>query len=557
VRAALAGGGGSPVYLEALIAFYERRFADASRLARAAFAESPTFYEAGMLEARAQHQAARELMAANRTAEATAGFARAVQIYERVLDIARSDGDAWLGYGTMLYAQAVALTPGELPADLRQKAIGALHAARQINPDRPEPLFLEAEIYQHDANIAIIEYRDPSQPIATALALANAARDLGGDADEVDLFTCILHWERASYQSSHGVDPRPVLDQAVAACERALATKPHADRHATLGIVYDSLAAYEGAHGADPMGHFELADRNMRMAIEIEESANLQYSVGRMWTRVANYQAHHGQDPDRAVDTALAALQAAVRMDARRADAWAAMSDALIARIRFHHAERRPAHDAVTRAHAAIERALAIEPELLSAIKYRILLEELDAEWRLSHGGDPTQAVVRMRAHAQHWLRRVPDDGFGHGAACRADLLAARWGLRRSQRVDRELARAAAAAARARAIDAKDAQAWTASAEVDARRRAPADPQRTAPCAARWTASRPPSRSTRSYRGPRGCATSSLAKNWLILTSEGAGAADRQCFMAYYWVFHWQFSRRVQSTAASRLPNRR
>jgi tRNA A-37 threonylcarbamoyl transferase component Bud32/tetratricopeptide (TPR) repeat protein len=469
LKAALAAGAGSRLYLEALMAYYERRFPDATRLAGAAFAEAPTFYEAGMLEARARHAAARELLAADRTDEAIAGFALARQVYERVLEIARSDDQAWLDFGDMVHAQAVALAlaQGELPPTLRQKTIGALHTARQINPDRWEVLLREAEIYEHDANVAIVGYRDPSPHVDKALVLADAARVVGADVDQVDVLVCVLHWERAVYQSTHGVDPRPAFGNAVVACERSLAAKPDANKHASLGTVYDSLAAYEGDHGGDPMRYAELSDRHLRAAISIDEDAGLHYSIGRLWARVAHYQVNHGKDPQRAVDTALAGLGTTVWMDARRGDAWAAMSDALIARVRFQQAAQQDTQDAVTRAHMAIERALAIEPELLPPIKYRILLAELDAESRLARDADPTQAVSGMRTNVQLLLQRLPDDDFTHRAWCRAELLAVRWALSRRQPVGRLLARATAEATRAREIDPLDADGWTASAEVE------------------------------------------------------------------------------------------
>ena len=76
LRAALAARAGSPTYLEALVAFHEHRFAESSRAAHAAFAEAPTFYEAGMLEARARHATGRALLAADRSEEAKHGVCR-------------------------------------------------------------------------------------------------------------------------------------------------------------------------------------------------------------------------------------------------------------------------------------------------------------------------------------------------------------------------------------------------------------------------------------------------------------------------------------------------
>lgn len=483
LRTALAAKAGSPAYLEALVAFHEARFAESSRAAHAAFVESPTFYEAGMLEARARYAAGRELLAAGKTDEANNEFAAARQIFGRVLEIARSDDDAWLAYGEMVQAQAVALSLGDSQADLQKQVITALRTARQINPDKWETLLDEVAVVQREANVAIMWYRDPRPYVDKILALANEARAHGADSDQADVYVCLAHWERAVYQGGHGTDPHAAFEQAVAACERA-AARPNASRYASLGTVYSSLAAYDAEHGGDPTHVVELSERNLRAAIRIDDNSGLHYNLGRLWTKLAHYHESHGRSPHRAVDDALAELETVVRMDAGRGDAWAAMSDALIARARFLRAQREDAQPTLGQAYAAIERALAIEPSLLPPIRYRMMLAELEAEALLERGADPTAAVERMRSGAQLLLSRLPDDGFAHRLRCLAELLAARWALAHGDVVDHLLARAAAEAARAREADPKDTLAWTASAEVALLRAEAARARGSAPGAA-------------------------------------------------------------------------
>jgi tetratricopeptide (TPR) repeat protein len=488
LRAALVAKAGSPAYLEALAAFHDRRFAESSRAAHAAFVASPTFYEAGMLEARARHATGRELLAAGSSDEANTEFAAARQIFGRVLEIARSDDDAWLAYGEMVLAQVVALklgdVQGDMQTDLQQGVLTALRTARQINPDKWEAFLREAEVYEREANVAINWYRDPGPHADKVVALANEARVHGADSDQVDNLVCLVQWERAVYQGAHGVDPHAALEQALAACERAAATKLDADNYASLGTVYASLAAYDAEHGGDPTRAVELSERNLRAAIAIDDNAGLHYNLGRLWTKLAHFHASHGRSPQHAVDSALAELETTVRMDAGRGDAWAAISDALIARARFLRAQREDAQATMAQAHTAIERALAIEAKLLPPIRYRMNLAELEAEALLEHHADPTGAVERMRSDAQLLLRRLPDDGFAHRLRSTAELVAARWALAQREAVDDLLARAAAEAARAHEVDPKDVLAWTASAEVEQLRAEAARARGSAPGAA-------------------------------------------------------------------------
>jgi tetratricopeptide (TPR) repeat protein len=468
LRAALATRPSLPAYLEALIAFHEHRFADASARAHAAFTAAPSRYEAGVLEARAHHEAGRQLQAADKRDEATAEYAAARVIFERVLEIARSDDHAWHDYAVMVHTQAIAVARGPLPADLKDRTIAALRTVRKINPDHFDATLLEAGIYQQEANIAILGYRDPGPYVEQALKLADEARAQGANPDQVDVLVCLAHWERAVYQGSHGIDPHAAFEQAIAACESAAATKRNADEYAALGSTYLSLAAYDAEHGRDPIHAFELGERHLRTAISIDDDdAVLHYNLARLWTKLAHYQQSHGVDPERAVDRALRELTTAERIDASRADTWCAMSDALIARARFQHAQRQRFEPALREAHAVIERALAIEPTLVAAIRYRIMLAELEAEALLERRSSPAAAVGRMREQLRELSRRQSEDGFVHRFACRAELLAARWALVNHRSVDRFLIRATAEAARARAADPMDVQAWIASAEVE------------------------------------------------------------------------------------------
>jgi tetratricopeptide (TPR) repeat protein/predicted Ser/Thr protein kinase len=486
LRAARAANASSPAYLEALIAFREHRYTEAARIAHAAFAGSPTLYEAGVLEARSHHQSALPFNEVNKLDEADAEFAAARQIFAHVLEVARSDDETWLGFARLVQSQAsLRSTPGgSMAPELRAQAVDAMHAAREINPDGWVSYLREAELYVGEGNSEILWYRDPRSYVDKVVPLAEQARVRGAAGDEVDSLVCQAYWERGVYEGAHGIDPRATFRRGIETCERAVAARSTTDNHNSLSIVYGALAGYDADHGGDPMPMFELSERHMRTVISIDDDAGLHYNLGRLLSKVARYQSSHGLDPGRAVDGALAEFDNTARRDGRRGDAWAAMADALIARARFQRAAHDDAQPALAQARTAIERALAIDPELAVAIKNRMSLAELEGEALLERRADPTPAVGRLRADAQRVLSRLPDDGFAHRAWCRAEVMAARWALAHGGAVEALLARAASEATRAREIDPMDALAWTVSAEVEQVRADAARARGSAPDAA-------------------------------------------------------------------------
>jgi tRNA A-37 threonylcarbamoyl transferase component Bud32 len=465
LHAALAGHAGSPAYLDALIAFHEHRLAEAGRSANAAFTESPMLYEAGVLEAKAHHRTARELLAADRSDEAKAEFATGRRIFEHVLEIARSDDEVWRGYAEMMLSQANALSNGDMPPELRDQAIGALRTVRQINPDSWQAVLSEAEIYEKQANFAIISSRDPGAYVDRVLALANEARAHGADVERVDSNVCLAHWERAVYQAAHGIDPRDGFAQAVAGCERAATAKPNADRYQALGVVYLSFASYLGGHGGDPTQSFEHSEHSFRAALAFNDDPLTHGSLGRLWTKLARYQSSHGQSPQHAVDNAVTEYDISVRRDAARLDAWTGISDALAARAEFQQQRQEDPRSTLIQARAALARGP--KEAFVPATTSRMMIAMLEAEALLDRHADPTETVTQIRDDAQQLLRRLPDDGLSHRYWSQAELVAARWAIAHHEAAKPSLTHAAIEAERARRGDPRDALAWTTSAEVE------------------------------------------------------------------------------------------
>jgi tetratricopeptide (TPR) repeat protein len=466
LRAALAAGTGSPGYLSALIAFHQHRFDESSRLAHAAFAEAPAFYEAEMLEAKAHNEAARQLWATNRADAAMAQFATASQLFEHVLEMARSDDEAWFAYGDMLVVQLTSIAYRDVPADLQQRAIAALHEVRQINADHWKAIVREAQLHATLANLAILGSRDPGPEVDKVLALADEARAHGAPAEEIDTDVCVAHWERADHQSSRGADPRVEYQQAIAACERSASAKPEFSTFVSLGVVYLGLAVYDGKHGIEPT-RFDLAERSLRQGLTIEDDAIAHYDLGQMLTRKAEYQESHGRNVEHAVETAIAEFQATLRLDATRSDAWLGMTDAWLALARFQQARHLDVEPTLTRARRCLERAAAVDANGVPVLGARIRLAQLEAATDAARGADPAGFAARIRAAADRMLQKSSDDGFAHRARCEAALLEAPWAIAHHGPVTQLLTLAASEAARARAVDPTDAMAWAASAEVD------------------------------------------------------------------------------------------
>jgi hypothetical protein len=468
LRAAIAARTGSPAYLEALIEFHDRRFADARRDAEAALAESPTFYEAGVLAARARDQLGHELWWAGKDDDGRLELAAARRIFAHVLEVARSDEAIWRGYAEMVYDQAIALARGGAQSpELVEEAVSALHNAEQIDPDSARPVLYEAQILLGQGNAELYGYRDPGAYVDAALAKAEQARALAADPADVEDRVCQAYWERATYQGSHGIDPSQSFLRATTACERAVTARPDADKYDELGVMYLDWGRYQGAHGEPAARSFERAEHNLATAIAIGDDPGAHYGLGVLWTVVAHDDVRHGRSPEHAVERALAEYAITLQRSPRRPDAWVGTSHAELERARFQQRTRADAREALARARAACGQALAIDPGFAQAIRYRLEIAELEVELLLGREADPRPVLTQLRADAQWLSSRLPRESMAHRLAAEAELAAARAAIAHGDPAAAVLAGAATEATRARELDPTDALAWATSAEIE------------------------------------------------------------------------------------------
>lgn len=474
LRSALDARAGSPDYLEALLAFHDGQFAKAQDHAAAAFRAAPTFYEAGILQAKAHNAMARALLAAGDTGSAQEWFANARRMFKQVLNTARSDDQARLEYAALLWVQAQALAQNALPAELRAELVEALDTVQKINPENAEALLYRAKLHELEANIAIIQSRDPSSHVTALLDAAERARRQGASQHDVARIICMGHWLRAAYRSNRRDDPYADFAAAISTCESAAAATPTAEAFASVGAVYISLAFHQGEHGIDPMSAVLVGERHLRASLAIDDNARDRHNLGRLWSNLARYEERHGRDPLRSVERALAEFGISTKKDARRADAWGGMADAMIIRARFlatTTSDPALTEEATQEASELLDTAQSIDPGLVGLIRSRMAIAEIDAESRLRRRLDPTPAIERIRDGARSLLNSVPSDSYAYVMQCRAELLAMRWVVLHEQ-VTRPvigvyLLRAARFAERARQLAPRSALAWVAGAKVE------------------------------------------------------------------------------------------
>ncbi|HLM71250.1 MAG TPA: serine/threonine protein kinase, partial [Polyangiaceae bacterium] len=244
----------SPLYAEALVASYEKRYDVALSKAREAFERAPWVYQAKKLEGDILTSAARKDSEQGRYEEAKAGLNRAEEAYRIASDIARSD--------PTIYEAEVTLFIRMMEADLLraidirptfQRAMDACEKALKADPDAKGVHTGKAIAYLLLTQADVDAGADPIETIEQGIAEGLEA--IKRDPNDAFAHHTIgsLHYHRARYELHHGLDPDLSFELARQSYEASIQLNPGlAFPRNDLGHVLGLRAWYELSVGADP-----------------------------------------------------------------------------------------------------------------------------------------------------------------------------------------------------------------------------------------------------------------------------------------------------------------
>jgi eukaryotic-like serine/threonine-protein kinase len=399
-------------YVEALLAFYERRHEEALRGAAAARAGAPWLYEAALLEGDVHARLSRERHETGDAAGSRTALVAAEERYRAAADYARSDPAARDGLcQTYLQRMEWVVYTGADFTPLYAQARAACDEVLVVDPDRAD----------------------------THSRLANIHR----------------YW--ANGLSGRGVDPIAALDQAAAHATRSIELDPDNRRgHGNLGIVYRLRAAWEGQHGVDPFPSLGRALQSLGRAAELVPDAGAFNDLGNAYVTRAGASRDRGLDPRADLQEALARYDRALQLVPDYAYAHANRGLAATDLARYETKHGLDPAKALAEARGSLERAVALLPHLEGT--HTRLADALvaAAEWRVGRGDDPQGELAAARRELGEARRLNPRPGpdiVVLGGV--VDLVDARHRLARGQPAAEPLRAAIAAFREAKARDPK------------------------------------------------------------------------------------------------------
>jgi serine/threonine-protein kinase len=435
LRHLIAGGGAateSPLYAEALVASYEKRYDVALLKAREAFERTPWVYQAKKLEGDILTAIARIDSEQGRYEEATKGLTGAAAAYRIASDIARSDPTIYQAEVTLFLRMMEADRPRGI--DLRpsfQMAIDACEKALAVDPDAKGIHTGKAIAYTWLALAELDAGADPTETTEQGVAAGLEAIKLNPNDALAHDTVGNLHMHRASYEVDHGGDADLSFELARQSFEAAIRLNPGlAWPRNNLGRILGLRADYEMIIGKDPRAATADAIESLKAAIERKPSWHSPYLNMCMNHRILGlYEAEHGLDPSGSFAASVKSCEAGLQVNPAYAPTHMHLGTTHIARAQHELDIGGDPGRSLELAASAMTRSLELRPKWWYAELPLALITSQMAREAVEKKRSPEQALERGRSILQGLPKAAESHPNVFNVRGNLDLLAARWAI--------------------------------------------------------------------------------------------------------------------------------
>lgn len=357
----------SPVYIEALIAFYEKKFPVA--LAKLKEAEKDVSVEPS-LKYRIKMLAGHiylELGLEKSNAEAAMEFFnRAEAAYQEVVKMGQSDIRGYIGLTRVLERDIMLVIYGK-GGDLKPLVARAIELCRQassIDPGQAEIYVTLASVYDWQGFYEMVSGENPEAAFDLAIASGRKAIEL--QADNFGAYTIIgvVNRNKGQYRMEIGHDPAPEFESAIKHFQVAIKLNPtNVMAYNGIGNVYIRKAQYESSHGKDSIATLELAVATFEKALSINpELVNLHNGLaGALWFK-GGVLMGYGRDPRPAYARAIQSLENAIKLNPSFSHFYTNLGFVYLDLAQYHLDYGLPPEIPVNNAVQYLEKAITINP---------------------------------------------------------------------------------------------------------------------------------------------------------------------------------------------------
>lgn len=440
----------SAEYVNALLAFYDRKWESALRHANVALADTPWLYEAKSLMGDTYFMMGREQLEKRDFDNASQAFENARAAYEETILIGESDVRAYEGLanlwlrvialkfynneeimppyeslvksvdkglqanprwvqghimqaqGEILLGQYQQIKKGESPLDNYDRAINDLEKLAQTSSNSLDTYSVLGFANLHKGVYLTSRNEDPSS--ALDLCIKNYKRVIELNARVIDAYLNIgnAYLIKVQYELNHGIDPSGALKDALANVEMALSfNSESAQAHSTLALLHAFKADYQFIIGEDSFPTINESIQHFNKAIALQpQNVNFHSYLGRAYCQKARYQWARGESPDESFDNSFSNFRIALTINGKLSNLLISVSSSYWwkALVDLERGEDPSAN--IDQCINFCKRALEINSKLDNALTTMGSVYLIKAEYLARQKEDATKAL----SQAMYWL---------------------------------------------------------------------------------------------------------------------------------------------------------
>lgn len=385
-------------YAEGLVAMVEERYDEALAKAKQVQQQAPWFYLAWVLEGRVHRERGTALLAQGLFTEAMTLLDEAGRAFHQASERARSAPEPYVAEAqrrlTVLRTRFDRAQAGE---EDKAWALEAVRKARTVNPEGWQTYLFASAIHRQWA--LHLQSRGLSPMEDLDACIAEAREGLKAAPDTIQLLINLANGLRskADEEFSLGKDPRPTLQAAQAALNRALAQPRYREFLLDgLGNCHLLEAIYQLNAGQDPAGNVERAVRNLEESNALHPWVGHLSSLGEGVTLLAVQARWAGLDPRAHVRRAEGAFQQALALNRKSFQAHLGAAQGKFQEVAWLSEQGEGVQPALAGMRQEAQEALALNaglPEARALLAWGALAEALEAA-RLGRDPRPILAAV-------------------------------------------------------------------------------------------------------------------------------------------------------------------
>lgn len=432
----------SPIYVEGLIAYYEKFYDDALNKSQQAFEQSPWLYDAKKLEGDIYTVYADNNLEKGNYEGAIKGYEEARKAYLIAMEMGRSDSMVYFGEGNRwLSIMKLENSRGNSPEKEFEATLSAFNKALLVDPLNSLSYINVGVAYHEFGKYEMNHGIDPRPSLDHSIENFQKSIQLNSNNYKAYGSLGVNYNFRAEYEMDHGIDPRPSLDHAIENFQKSIKLNPNNYKtYGNFSINYNLKAEYEMNHGMDPRPSLDHAIENFQKSIQLNPNDSAEYcGIAYQYYKKGKYEAACSINPDVSLNIAIENYNKAFKLDPSSVFTSGNIGAVYWVSGLYLLTKGVDPIPVLLKARQAFQKALQINPNFFVGYAQLSELEIVVARWSISQGRYPRVSFEIIESALKKSLTLNAQNAYVYKVMADFYLCQAEWKYKKGQQLEQEI----------------------------------------------------------------------------------------------------------------------